>query len=195
MAEKTTLFHILSRHPWWVTVLVAIVVYALARLVHEGIAPFLAIPFALLAIYIAFRQLTGGAPVNVNETLKKVREMSWEEFNSTLTDAYRRDGYTVQPAEGAGYDFTLTKNGRMTLLQCRRWKSAQVGAGPVRELAVAVQKQEASNGICVAANDFSAPAREMAKAEPITLLSGRELAERVARGQRKERKWLRTRGT
>src|SRR5207244_2405703 len=134
MAKDTTLFQILSRQPWWVTVLVAVVVFALARLIHEGIAPFMAAPFVLLAVYIAIQQLRGGGRVNVDETLKKVREMSWDEFSMLIANAYQRDGYTVAPASGAGYDFTLTKNGRATLLQCRRWKAGQVGAGPVREL-------------------------------------------------------------
>ena len=76
MAEKTTLFHILSRQPWWVTLIAAVIVFAIARLIHEGIAPFAAVPFVLLAMFLAVKQLTGGAPVKVEETLASVREMS-----------------------------------------------------------------------------------------------------------------------
>ena len=188
MAQRTTLFHILSRQPWWVTLLVAVVAYGIARLIHEGVAPFVTVPFVLLAIYILIQQLRSGPPVNVDETLQKVREMSWDEFSAILTEAYSRDGYTVVPADGNGYDFTLTKDGRSTLLQCRRWKSGQVGAGPVRDLAAAVDRKEAYNGICIAANAFSAPARELTKSEPITLVAGRELAQLVAQGQRSRRR-------
>jgi restriction system protein len=181
MAEKTTLFHILSRQPWWVTLLVAVLAFGIGRVVHEGIAPFVAVPFVLLAIYIAFQQWRSGPPVNVEATLENVRNMSWEEFSAKVIAGYRRDGYTVVPATGNGYDFTLTKESRTTLLQCRRWKSGQVGAGPVRELAAAIEKNEAYNGICIAANEFSAPARELTKSEPVTLVGGAELARLVGR--------------
>lgn len=182
MAQRTTLFHILSRQPWWVTLLVALVAYALARLVHEGVAPFVAVPFVLLAIYIAIQQLRRGPPINVEETLKSVREMSWDEFSTLVTEAYRRKGYHVGAARGNGHDFVLTQDGRTTLLQCRRWKAGQIGVGPVRELATAIEQQEAFNGVCIASNEFSAPARELARSEPITLVAGAELAELVHRG-------------
>jgi restriction system protein len=187
MAERTTLFHILSRQPWWVTLLVAFLAYAIARLIHEGVAPFVPIPFVLLAIYIAIKQWRSGGTVNVDETLKQVREMSWDEFSAIVAEAYRRDGYVVAPADGGGYDFTLTKDGRRTLLQCRRWKAGQVGGGPVRELAAAIDKSEAFNGICIAANVFSTPALELARSEPIALVSGAELARLIARGRRGKR--------
>jgi restriction system protein len=191
MAERVTLFHILSRQPWWVTLLVGGAVFAIARLVHEGIAPFMAIPFVLLAIYIGFQQLRGGPAINVEETLKRIREMSWEEFSTAVAEAYVRDGYSVEPATGGIYDFAMTKNGRVTFLQCRRWKTAQVGAGPIRELAAAVDKNDAYNGISLAANEFSKPARDLAKSEPVILVAGAELAQVVARGQKKNRRWFR----
>ena len=82
--------------------------------------------------------MTGGPPVDVDETLKQAREMSWDEFSGVVTEAYRRDGYHVAPASGNGYDFALTKESRTTLLQCRRWKAGQVGVGPLKDLAAAI---------------------------------------------------------
>jgi restriction system protein len=115
-----------------------------------------------------------------------MRAMSWEEFSSLLADAYRREGYSVAPGGGRGFDFTLTRDGRVTLLQCRRWKVNQVGAGPVRELADAVSREDASRGILVAAGQFSAPAQKATSTEPISLVSGVELVELVGRVRRKK---------
>ena len=188
MAQET-LFRILSRQPWWVTLLAGFGIYALARVIYEPIAPFMAVPFVALSVYIGYSQWRGGAVVNAVERLVELRAMSWDAFSTALTDAYRRDGYSVAPADGAGYDFKLEKGARVTLLECRRWKVSQVGAAPVRELAKAVDREEAYKGICVTCSDFTAPARDLATKEPVTLVSGRELVELVG-GGKKKRLWF-----
>ena len=176
MAQET-LFRILLRQPWWVTLLVAIVLFAVTRMIFAPVAPFVALPFAGLSLYIAYRQMRGSAPANADERLAALRAMSWEEFSDLVNAAYTRHGYHVASAERPGYDFTLTKGSRITLLQCRRWRVNQVGVGPVRELARAVEREEATNGICISAGAFSEPARKLVATEPVTLVSGGELVE------------------
>ena len=173
---RETLFAILLRQPWWVTLVVALLVFALARSIYPPVAPFMALPFGVLAIYIAVRQWRSGGAIDAPSRLAQLRAMSWEDFSTLITDAYRRQGYTVAQSEGQGYDFKLTRDGRITLLQCRRWKVNQVGVGPVRELVRAVEREGASRGICIAAGGFSAPARKLIATEPVALLGGTELA-------------------
>ena len=179
---KQTLFHILSRQPWWVTLIVAFALFWITYAIFPPVAPFIPAPFVVLAIYIAYTQWrSSGAPGDPRERLAALREMSWETFSAAVTAAYRKQGYDVAPSEGRGYDFKLVKNGRVTLLQCRQWKVNQVGVAPIRQLAEAVERSEASRGICLAAGDFSAPARKTAASEPVTLVSGAELAKLVGR--------------
>ena len=182
---QDTLFNILRRQPWWISVLVAFVLFWIAHAIFPPIAPFIALPFAVLAIYIAILQLRRGAPADVGARLAELRAMSWETFSAAVTDAYRRKGYVVSPAESGGYDFKLAKGAEVILLQCRRWKVNQVGAAPVRALAAAVDRHDARRGICISAGEFSAPARAIAADEPVTLLSGTELIELI--GKRKNR--------
>ena len=172
---KETLFHILLRQPWWITVLVAILLFALTHAIFPPLAPFVALPFAGLAVYIAYRQWRGSSPVDADERLAALRAMSWEEFSDIVAAAYTRHGYVVAGAERPGYDYTLTRGSRVTLLQCRRWRVNQVGIGPVRELARAVEREEATSGICISAGDFSEPARKLIATEPVILVSGVEL--------------------
>jgi len=187
VAQQTTLFQLLARQPWWVTVLVAFALFWLAYAVYPPIAPFFALPFALLAIYIAFKQWRSGVPSDPSEKLKTLRGMSWEDFSALVADGYRKQGYEVTPSNEQGYDFLLAKDGRVTLVQCRRWKVNQVGAGPVRELAQAVDRKEAYRGVCLAAGEFSAPARKVAAAEPVTLITGAELVSLVRMRSRAQR--------
>jgi restriction system protein len=185
---KETLFHILARQPWWVTLIVAFAIFWLARWIFPPVAPFMALPFIVLSIYIGYTQWRSGSPADAGERLAALRKMSWEAFSEAVTAAYRRQGYEVAPSEGRGYDFRLSKGGRVTLLQCRQWKVNQVGVAPIRQLAEAVERSEAARGICLAAGDFSAPARKAAAAEPVTLVAGAELAELVGRVGKK-RSW------
>ena len=184
MAQET-LFHLLRRQPWWISVLVAFVLFWIAYAIFPPIAPFVAVPFVVLAVYIAIVQWRSGAPVDVSGRLAELRAMSWETFSAAVIDAYRKKGYAVSPAASTGYDFKLEKGSELILLQCRRWKVNQVGAAPVRELAVAVDRHDARRGICVAAGEFSAPARAIAANEPVTLLSGAELVELIGKLKKK----------
>lgn len=177
---QQTLFTILLRQPWWVTLLVAFALFAIAHVIFPPIAPFMALPFAGLSIYIGYRQWRGSAGVNAGERLATLRTLPWEDFSALITAAYERQGYAVAPAEGSGYDFILTRDGRTTLLQCRRWKVNQVGVGPVRNLASAVARGGAFNGICIAAGVFSEPAAKLALTEPVSLISGNDLVALVS---------------
>jgi len=189
VAEQTTLFQLLARQPWWVTVLVALGLFWIAYAVYPSIAPFFALPFVLLAIYIAIQQWRSGVPSDPTEKLGLLRAMSWENFSALVGEAYKREGYQVTPSTEQGYDFALAKNGRVTLVHCRRWKVNQVGADPVRELAQAVDRKEASRGICLATGEFSAPARKLAAAEPVMLVSGAELVALV-RPRSRPKRWF-----
>jgi restriction system protein len=189
MEKNETLFRILSRQPWWITLLVAGALFFIAQAVFPPVAPYVAIPFVLVAAWIGVQQLRGASSVNAAERLAELRGMSWEEFSGVVAAAYRRQGYEVEASRAAGFDFTLKKGGRVTLVQCRRWKVNQVGVAPVRELADAVNRAEAYNGICIAADAFSAKAAEFAQGAPVTLLAGNGLVELVGAGPAK-RRWF-----
>ena len=178
---KRSLFSLLSEQPWWVSVLVAMAVFAIARLIFPPVAPFAALPFVAIAIYFAWQQLRALSPDTVNARLAAVRAMSWDEFAVLIGDAYRRRGYEVETARDGAFDFVLRQKGRLSLVQCRRWKVRQVGVGPVRELYEALDRHEAFNGICIAAGDFSDAARQFAAGKPIALVHGAELAKLVGR--------------
>lgn len=185
---REALFHILLRQPWWLSALIAALLFGIGQLVYPPVAFFVALPFLLLAAYVAYRQLRGTGPVDAGARLAALREMSWENFSLVVTEAYRRQGYAVTEARDSAYDFELTKNGRRTLLACRRWKASSVGPAPLRALAQAVDRLEAYNGICIAAGEFSANARAYAATAPITLVSGSDLVRLVAAVR--SRKWL-----
>lgn len=187
---KRSLFSILSEQPWWVSLLVAMALFAGVQLILPPLAPFVALPFVAIAIYFAWQQLRGISPAKVVERLAAVRAMPWENFGPLVSEAYRQRGYAVEEARSGAFDFKLRKQGQITLVQCRRWKVNQVGVGPVRELYGAMDKHEAFNCVCIAAGEFSDSAREFAAGKPVTLLNGPALAKLVGAIERKDRRWF-----
>jgi restriction system protein len=187
---KRSLFSLLSEQPWWVSLLVAMALFAAAQFVFPPVAPFVALPFAAIAIYFAWQQLRGISHATARERLAAVRAMPWEAFAVVVSDAYRRRGYVVEAVRNGAFDFKLSQRGRITLVQCRRWKVNQVGIGPVRELCDALDKHEAFNGVCIAAGEFSDAARQFAAGKPVVLLNGPALAELVGSTRKKGRRWF-----
>jgi restriction system protein len=188
---RETLFQLLSRSPWWVSVLIAGALFALVRLFLPDIVAFTTgLPFLGIAVYVAWRQLRAPGASNVAATLDKVRAMSWENFSAVIHEAFRRDGYEVTEIAGSVTDFELRKGSKLALAYCKRWKVGQTGVGPLRELHEAVLAREAQEGIYVTAGDFTPTARDYATGKPLRLLNDKALGEIVARVERSRRKWL-----
>jgi restriction system protein len=125
--------------------------------------------------------------------LGKVRGMPWENFSAIISEAFRRDGYAVTEVFNGAVDLKLDKNGRITLVSCKRWKVAQTGVGPLRDLLEAKKAQDAADCIYVAAGGFTANARAFAAEKSVRLLEDAPLAELVARVERGGRGWFRFR--
>ena len=125
--------------------------------------------------------------------LARIRGMPWENFSALLAEAFRRDGYTVSEIHKGAVDLKLDQAGRISIVSCKRWKVAQTGIGPLRDLVEAKNAHDAADGIYVAAGDFTANARTFAKEKSIRLLSDGALAELIARVERGNRGWFRFR--
>ena len=178
--NKNSLFAILLRSPWWISIAVAGAVFALARMaLPEAYALygiFAALPFLAIGVYTGWQQLRAPSAERIAATLESLRAMSWDEFSPALEDALRRDGYAVSRMDIAAADLELTKAGRVSLVSCKRWKVARAGIEPLRELDAARQASEAHESIYVAAGEVTDNARAFAAAQHIRLLDGANLA-------------------
>ncbi len=185
MASKESLFQLLSRQPWWVSVAVAAALFGIAQLaLPKMIAGAIAVPFLAIAIFAAYKQLRAPSAANVGEMLGRIRNMPWENFSAVIAEAFRRDGYAVSEIYADPVDLKLEKSGRSAIVSCKRWKAAQTGIGPLRDLAQAKDAHDASECIYVAAGEFTANARDFAKQKSIRLVSDAALANLVARVER-----------
>jgi len=177
--NKNSLFAILLRSPWWISIAVAAGLFAVARMLlpeaYALYAIFVALPFLVIGCYAGWQQLRAPSAKQIAATLESLRALSWDEFSAALEDAYRRDGYGVTRLNVAGADLELTKSARVTLVCGKRWKVARAGIEPLRELDAARQAREAHECIFVAAGDITDNARAFAAEKNIRLLQGAEL--------------------
>lgn len=179
---KRSLFAILSRSPWWVSVLIAIAVFMLVRqFMPDNAAMAATLPFLGIAGYAGWRQSRVPNPERVAEVLAATRAMPWQEFAAMMEAAFRGEGYAVVALTRGAADFELRKNGRVALASCKRWKVAQAGIEPLRELVLAKESAGAQECIYVAAGDLSQNARQFAAEKQIRLLCETELVQFVAR--------------
>ena len=183
--HENSLFAVLLRSPWWISIAIAAGLALAARLVIPDLyAVFVGLPFLGIGLFAGWKQFRAPSAKRVAGTLEAVREMGWGEFSGALEDAFRRDGYAVSRLNGAAADFEMTKGGRTSLVSCKRWKVARTGIEPLRELDAARRAREAHECVYVAAGEITDNARAFAGEKKIRLAEGAELARLLGRAAR-----------
>jgi restriction system protein len=180
--HPNSLFAVLLRSPWWLSIAAAAGMFAVVRLVVPPLyAAFAALPFMVIGGYAAWRQLRAPSASRVAGALERLRAMTWEDFGAAVEDAFRREGYAVSRLGGAQADFELVRQGRTSLVACKRWKAGHTGIEPLRALHAAGRSREAAECIFVAAGEVTANARAFAAQNGIRVLEGAELAKLLGR--------------
>ena len=180
MAENS-LFAILLRSSWWISAAIAIGVAALAVAIapeaYRLFAAFAALPFVVIACIAGWKQLRMPSMRRVDDTLASLRAMSSQQLATLVEAALRAQGHAVERSSAPGADFEASKDGRVTLVHCHRFKVAQTGVGPLRELESAMRARDAAAGLYLAAGEVTAQARAFASANRIRLLDGMALVQ------------------
>ena len=104
--------------------------------------------------------------------------------------AFRRQGSSSSTPAGRGpmAASTCAQQGRrVTLVQCKHWKTRQVRVGVVRELRGVVASERAHAGIVVTSGTFTPDAVEFAARNPIRLIAGEELVAMIGEVQKSGR--------
>jgi restriction system protein len=178
---KNSLFAILLRSPWWLSLGVAVVLFGVLKLLIPLVyAAFSTLPFLVIAGYVGVKQLLAPSAAKAEKVMQRLRAMTWEEFSATLEAAFRRDGFIVNRLAGEEADFELLKGSHRALVSCKRWKAARAGAEPLRQLAAARKKRDAHECLYIAAGDVSDNARTLATEKGIRVVEGTELAQLVS---------------
>lgn len=190
----------LAELPWWMSIIVGGIVYfalkywvvgfsannmflvaiAKALTTHAGLfASFFLVPAALSF----FKSIRRRKLLDGQSGLDSIRAMAWREFEMLCGEAFRRQGYAVEEnglggADG-GIDLILRKNGKTSLVQCKRWQTAKVGVREVRELYGIVAAERVDRGFFITSGSYTGEAMSFAKGKPLDLIDGPALLDLV----------------
>ncbi|MEQ1517564.1 MAG: restriction endonuclease, partial [Usitatibacteraceae bacterium] len=213
------LIELVSLLPWWLGVLLAIVSYFVLHalsgpdvpgpanlnkigttLVHVVWKAFATVGQYLLPVACLLGSATSAwrrhkrktlvANVTSSDAADALNDMSWQEFEATVSEAFRLDGFRVEERGGAsadgGIDLVLYREREKFLVQCKQWKAYQVGVSVVRELYGVMAAEGAAGGFVVTSGKFTPSAIDFAAGRNVVLVDGAILFDMIrnARGSR-----------
>lgn len=188
--------------PWWVGPLVSGSVYTVMRLCGGaleaggfptgkpigGLLGTIAPAVALLVLFVWLVSLVQKAYrrhlLASQKGIDSIRSLSWREFEYLVAEALRRDGYTVEERGGSGrdggIDLVARRREETMLVQCKQWKTWDVGVKVVREMYGVMHADKATSVMIVSTGKYTRAARAFAEGKPIQLMDGPALAEFVS---------------
>jgi restriction system protein len=149
--------------------------------------------FAVIVAWIGaeLHKLLNRRLLDSRSSVSSLGDISWQEFEHLVSEAYRRQGYVAQVVGNSsgdgGIDIQLTRPGETVLVQCKQWKAWKVGVTIVREMLGVVVSRKADKGIIVTSGRFTGEAHRFAeKADPpVQLIDGSALFELIRSVQRR----------
>jgi restriction system protein len=199
---------ILITFPWWVSLLLSGAAYVGLRWVVPAVFAENVVAAAFVGAARVFAPLVaglfllsaGGAAlfawrkrrlVDGQMSLATICDLPWQEFEWLVSEAYRRQGYSVidsiRRGPDGGVDLVLRRDGLTTLVQCKQRKSSAVGVPVVREAYGVQMHEKADRSVVITSGHFTREAITFAQGKPIELVDGPQLLAMVKEVQpRKE---------
>ncbi|MEE3504711.1 MULTISPECIES: restriction endonuclease [unclassified Pseudomonas] len=119
---------------------------------------------------------------------KTLEGITWQQFELLVGEALRHQGFSVQETGGngpdGGVDLVARKDGEKYLVQCKQWRSLQVGVPTVRELYGAMAAEGATGGFVITSGRFTGPAKQFASGRNLRLVDGELLNQWIAATKR-----------
>lgn len=177
---RNSLFAMLLRSPWWLSLALAVALAALLRalLPPEYALPAMlsSLPFVVVAAVAAWKQWRAPSPAQVSKAMQRLQAMNAREFAGAIEAAFRAQGHDVRRLDGPGADLELSKGARRTVVAYRRWKAARLGVEPLRELQTAQRRLAADACLIVSTGEPSEQAADFLRASNAQLIDSHELA-------------------
>jgi restriction system protein len=115
------------------------------------------------------------------QLIERLRAIDWFQFEKVIAVIFRKRGYIVTRRGGAnadgGIDIVLELDGQKTAVQCKQWKTWNVGVKNVREFLGALTDSGIKQGIFVTLRGYTDDAKQLAEKHGIQILNETGLAQ------------------
>ena len=172
MAENS-LFAILMRNPWWISLLIVICFCLLClALLPKNLVIFGMMgtfPFFITGIIAFKRQWGKPSPAKLQADLDRLSALSWRDFSAELEAKLVKQGFEVTRLNTGAADFKLEKGGNVTLVSAKRYKAATHGLEVLQALVTQQEAQGADKAMYVCLSPVTTQAAKFAKEKGLVL--------------------------
>lgn len=114
------------------------------------------------------------------DLIQQLHTIDWFQFEKVVACVYRKLGYSVERRGGAnpdgGIDLVVSKDGETKAVQCKQWKSWNVGVKAVREFLGALTDAGIQRGIFITLRGYTGEAKQLADKRGIEIVNETDLA-------------------
>lgn len=192
--KKEDAFDLLVEVPWWISLVMGVV--ALFVVLGAPCQPSIRTMQYFIPGMIFFASFVSLIKVlekkllhQKAKTIEEIKAMSWRDFETFVGEVFHRQGYSVEETGGGGadggVDLILHKRREKVLVQCKQWRTYQVGVKVVREMYGLMMAEHADRVIIVSVGAYTKDAADFARGKPIELIDGDKLV-RLRREQEPE---------
>lgn len=119
-------------------------------------------------------------PQTTADLIEQLRAIDWFQFEKLVALVYGRLGYTVTRRGGAnpdgGIDLVIEKDDQRFAVQCKQWKTWNVGVKAMREFLGALTDAGITNGIFITLCGYTGEAKQLAEKHGIEIINETGLA-------------------
>jgi Holliday junction resolvase-like predicted endonuclease len=106
--------------------------------------------------------------------MEQLRSMDWFQFEKLVGHVYQKRGYSVTRRGGAnpdgGIDLIVAKDGQRAAIQCKQWKTWNVGVKAIREFLGALKDANIQKGIFITVRGYTGDAKDLAQRHGIEIM-------------------------
>ncbi len=148
--------------------------------------------YFIFKIRIFFKNLGNKSLLKRNRTLKKLKRLSWDDFELLCMELFEKKGWKVQGNTKKGadggvdiwmYKSSLTKRKVSAIVQCKRYDDALVTIKVIREMYGLMYEYDVNEAYIVTTSRFTKECYKFVEGKEIELINGNTLLQMINKTQ------------
>lgn len=176
---KSSLFALLLRSPWWYSVLLGLAVIGISLLIAGGqyviLGIFGSLPFFGIAGFAGHKQSLKPSQARMLEVVGQARKMPAIQIAHKIAESYVQERFDSTVFKGNAAELELERGNRKYLLSTKRFKAANTGIEPLKQLVAVGENNEVTGFLYLALGEISDAARDYADKNNIELIQADRL--------------------